>query len=96
MALHNPEANTPTTNPIPHPTLLTASDFQQTCGFCGCVFRVEITWRTTYSYKLNQDTQAYSCPECRRDSRIKTSTEPRIVLLSKRTDGRSGPCPGNE
>jgi len=74
---------------------LTASNFQQTCGFCGCVFRVEITWRISYSYssKSLQDTQAYSCPECRRDSQIKTSTAPRVMLISKRTDGRKGPCP---
>jgi len=74
-------------------SFLTASSFQQTCGFCGCVFRVEITWQTSYSYKAAQDTQAYSCPECRRDCRIKTSTEPRVVLISKRTDGRTVLCP---
>jgi len=71
----------------------TGSNFQQTCGFCGCVFRVEITWRTSYSYRSGQDEQTYSCPECWRDCRIKTSTAPQVVLISKRTDGRAGPCP---
>lgn len=75
--------------------LLTASNFRQTCGFCGCVFRVDITWQISYSYKANQDMQVYACPECRRDSRIKTSTKPRITLVSKRTDGRSSPYPQN-
>jgi hypothetical protein len=72
---------------------LTASQFQQTCGYCGCVFRVEITWQTSYSYKAGRDTQSYSCPECRRECRIKTSTAPEVTLLSKRTDNRTGPCP---
>jgi hypothetical protein len=78
----------PSTSLTPRDPFLTPSDFQQTCGFCGCVFRVEITWRTSYSYKASQDTQAYSCPECRRDCRIKTSTAPQVILISKRTDGR--------
>jgi hypothetical protein len=83
------------TSSTPCDSSLTASNFQQTCGFCGCVFRVEITWRISYSYssKALQDTQTYSCPECRRDSQIKTSTEPRVSLISRRTDGRKGPCP---
>jgi hypothetical protein len=71
---------------------LTPSHFQQICGFCGCVFRVEITWRTSYSpAKPGSDTQAYSCPECGRDSRIKTSTAPKLTLISTRTDGRTEP-----
>lgn len=69
--------------------LLTASNFRQTCGFCGCVFRVDITWRTTYAHRGLQDTQAYECPECQRECRIRTSTEPRLTVITKRTDGRS-------
>ncbi len=85
-------SSTSSTHPDPS---LTAASFRQTCGFCGCVFRVEITRRVTYSYfsKSPQDTQGYSCPECRRDSRIKTSTPPRVSLISKRTDGRKENCP---
>lgn len=73
--------------------LRTVSNFQQTCGFCGCVFRVEITWRTSYSYKAGQDEQVYCCPECQRECRIKTSSVPQVILISHRTDGRTGPCP---
>lgn len=72
---------------------LTPSDFRQTCGFCGCIFRVAITWPLSYSYKPNQDTQAYTCPECQRDSSVRSSSAPQLTLLSKRTDGRTGPCP---
>lgn len=74
-------------------TGLTVADFEQTCGYCGCVFRVEITWLVSYSYKPNRDTQVYSCPECCRDSRVKTSTEPHLTLISRRTDGRTGLWP---
>jgi hypothetical protein len=56
------------------------------------VFGVEITWRTSYTpSRLGHETQAYSCPECQRDSRIKTSTPPKLTLISKRTDGRTEP-----
>lgn len=85
----------PSSSTVPHERLLTASNFRQTCGFCGCVFRVGITWKISYSYKTGQDTYTYSCPECRRDSRIKTSTMPEVKMISKRTDGRSDVCPGN-
>lgn len=82
-----------TPSPMPTNPLFTASHFLHTCGFCGCVFRVEITWCPTYSSKANQNTQAYACPECQRNSRIKTSTEPQVTLVSKRTDGRTSQCP---
>lgn len=81
----------PSMNSTPKDFHLTHSHFQQICGFCGCAFHVEITWRRSYSpAKSGLDTQTYSCPECRRDSRIKTSTTPKLTLLSKRTDGRTG------
>lgn len=83
----------PLSSQTPCDSLRTASTFQQTCGFCGCVFRVEITWRTSYSYKAGQDEQVYSCPECQRGCRIKTSSAPMVILISKRTDGRTDPCP---
>ena len=69
--------------------LLTATHFLQTCGYCGCVFRVDITWNTGNSYKTKHYTQPYACPECQRNSRIKTSSEPQVMLVSKRTDGRT-------
>ncbi len=73
-------------------TILTPSHFRHLCGFCGCVFQVEITWRTSYApSKTGQDTYPYSCPECSRNSRVKTSTAPKLTLISKRTDGRKEP-----
>jgi hypothetical protein len=78
-----------TMSSMPGTSPLTPSVFQQTCGFCGCVFRVDITWPITYSPKLAKDTEDYACPECQRQSRIKTSTKPQVTLLSKRTDGRT-------
>lgn len=89
MAVQTPEVEMLSPNLTPRDPLLTASNFQQTCGFCGCVFRVDITWRTSYSHKGGQDTQPYACPECRRDCRIRTSTVPRVTLISRRTDGRT-------
>jgi hypothetical protein len=74
---------------------LSSANFQHTCGYCGCVFRVDITWQRSYSAKATVLTKAYACPECRRDSRIKTSTEPQVTLVSKRTDGRSDLYPRN-
>ncbi|MFM8445385.1 MAG: hypothetical protein ACKN9W_18860 [Methylococcus sp.] len=38
---------------------------------------------------MAKDTEDYACPECQRQSRIKTSTKPQVTLLSKRTDGRT-------
>ena len=82
-----------TTSPMPTRPLPPPSRFLHTCGFCGCVFRVEITWCASYSHKANQNTLPYACPECQRHSRIKTSSEPQVVLVSKRTDGRTFQCP---
>lgn len=59
------------------------SEFTQTCGSCGCVFRVEIE-RPLY----HKDSQEYCCPECKHHVCVaKTSTLPRVTLISKRTDG---------
>ncbi|SMF97206.1 hypothetical protein SAMN02949497_4625 [Methylomagnum ishizawai] len=85
-----------TTSPMPIQPLHVPSHFLHTCGFCGCVFRVELTWCASHSYKLNQNTLPYACPECQRHSRIKTSSEPQVVLVSKRTDGRTSQCPAIE
>jgi len=60
--------------------------FQQTCGACGCVFRVEVTWQRSFSYKVTEE-QRYACPECQRGCRIKTASTPEVTLISQRTDG---------
>lgn len=62
--------------------------FQQTCGFCGCVFRVEVPGET------GRDGPAdYHCPECRRRFPVKACDPPKITLISKRTDGLKKQCP---
>jgi hypothetical protein len=44
--------------------------FIQTCGHCGCIFRVELEWS-----RSNSDLQEYCCPECRHHPcRAKTPT----------------------
>lgn len=60
--------------------------FQQTCGSCGCIFRVQVTWQRSFSYKHSEE-QRYACPECQRGCRVKTGSPPRVTLLSQRTDG---------
>lgn len=65
-----------------------SSQFQQTCGYCGSVFRVELERPRSW-----KDTHPYGCPECARICTAKTSTPPRITLLSKRTDARTTPYP---
>jgi hypothetical protein len=60
--------------------------FQQTCGSCGCIFRVEVTWQRSFSYKVTEE-QRYACPECQRGCRIKTASIPEVTLISQRTDG---------
>lgn len=85
-----------TASPMPTYPLHAPNHFLHTCGFCGCVFRVEVTWCASYSRKLHQNVLPYACPECQRHSRIKTSSEPQVVLVSKRTDGRTSPCPAIE
>ncbi len=61
-----------------------SSEFRQTCGFCGCVFRVEVE-----RARSHKDVQEYRCPECHDHVCLaKTSTPPRVTLISNRTDGR--------
>ena len=60
------------------------AEFIQTCGHCGCIFRVELE-----RPRLNNDLQEYCCPECHHHTcRAKTPMPPRVTLISKRTDGR--------
>ncbi len=64
--------------------------FQQTCGFCGCVFRVAVPGQ------LGQEgPEFYSCPECRKKFPVRASETPTITLISKRTDGRNNRYPHN-
>jgi len=66
------------------PTFSPNSQINQTCGSCGCVFLVELE-----RPRSHKDTQEYCCPECRHHVCIaKTSTRPRVTLISRRTDGQ--------
>ncbi|MEE8210785.1 MAG: hypothetical protein V3V64_00130 [Acidiferrobacterales bacterium] len=56
--------------------------FQQTCGFCGCVFRVEVPGQIGQEEPKN-----YYCPECHKRFPVKASDSPTTTLISKRTDG---------
>lgn len=57
------------------------ASYTQTCGFCGCVFLVEIERQ-----RDRKDVQEYCCPQCRHHpSRANTSTSPRITLISQGT-----------
>jgi hypothetical protein len=64
------------------------TSFQQTCGSCGCIFQVDITWRRSFSYRTREE-RDYCCPECQRGSRINAASTPEVILLARRTDGRS-------
>ncbi len=62
-----------------NPPYFPKTNFTQTCGHCGCVFRVEIERQ-----KFNNDIQEYCCPECRHHTCIaKTSTPPSVTVISK-------------
>ena len=58
--------------------------FQQTCGFCGCVFDVEVPGQTG-----RDGPEHYHCPECRRPFPVKACDPPTTTLISKRTDRKS-------
>jgi hypothetical protein len=62
--------------------------FQQTCGFCGCVFHVEVPGQTGRDVPEN-----YHCPECDRSFPVKACDPPITTLISKRTDGLKKRCP---
>lgn len=64
--------------------------FQQTCGFCGCVFRVDVPGQTG-----REGPENYYCPECRKRFPVKASDSPTITLISKRTDGRRKQYPND-
>ncbi len=62
--------------------------FQQTCGYCGCVFSVRVPGRIGYEGPEN-----YYCPECHKRFPVKASRAPGVTLISKRCDGRKANYP---
>lgn len=65
--------------------------FQQTCGYCGCVFLVAVPGQIG-----SEGPQIYRCPECHKGFPVRASGTPTITLISKRTDGRRRRYPEGE
>jgi hypothetical protein len=55
--------------------------FVQTCGACGCTFRVEVEWST-----VKGEQQEYVCPHCHDHvCRVSSPVPPRITLLTAKS-----------
>lgn len=65
--------------------------FQQTCGYCGCVFLVAVPGQIG-----SEGPETYRCPECHKGFPVRASGTPTITLISKRTDGRRRRYPEGE
>jgi len=59
-------------------------NFEQTCDYCGCVFRVIVPGQ-----KGHEESEEYFCPECHKEFRIRASNSPKVIKISGRTDGRT-------
>ena len=54
--------------------------FDQTCGHCGAVFRVEVARQSA-----KDDQAEYCCPDCNHHvCRVNSSSAPRVRLLTDR------------
>lgn len=60
------------------------SDDEETCTYCGAVFRVQVPGQ-----KGHEEPEEYHCPECYTEYRTRASNTPRVTLVSPRTDGRT-------
>jgi len=67
-----------------------STNFVQTCGYCGSVSDVEVGMAIGY-----KDTAEYNCPECRKRFIVKSSSSPKVTLVSGRTDGRNEMYPNS-
>lgn len=56
--------------------------FEQTCGYCGCIFDVEVPGKIR-----NEGLENYFCPECNKPFMSKAAAKPRVNIISGRTDG---------
>ncbi len=65
--------------------------FQQSCGFCGCVFHVGVPGQLGH-----EAPELYSCPECSKHFLVRASGAPAVRLISKRTDGGTDLCPNDK
>jgi hypothetical protein len=60
------------------------SIFEKTCAYCGAHFRV-LAVRAAHE----AHPQEYDCPECGMLHRTQAVGEPEVLLLRRRTDGKS-------
>lgn len=56
--------------------------FRQTCGYCGCIFTVEVPGRIR-----NEGPENYCCPECNKRFPVKAADKPTVTLIHGRADG---------
>lgn len=59
---------------------------KETCH-CGAVFEVIVPGQLGH-----EDSEEYYCPECSCEYRTRASNSPEVILISPRTDGKTGPC----
>ena len=78
------------TNPMEPAFGYSKGTFEQTCDYCGCVFRVDVPGQ-----KGHEEPEEYYCPECKKEYKTRASNSPRSSLLKKRTDGRTDMYPNN-
>lgn len=60
------------------------SDDQETCNFCGCVFRVVVSLQDGHN-----ESEEYYCPDCHKEYRTWACNTPRVSKISDRKDGRT-------
>ncbi|WP_064202805.1 hypothetical protein [Brevibacillus brevis] len=65
-------------NPYP------AGDYTETCDFCGCKFRVQVSKQDGHN-----ESEEYYCPDCRKEFRVRASMTPQVTKINDRTDGRT-------
>lgn len=61
--------------------------YQQTCDKCGAVFDVIVP-----GLKGHEESEEYFCPECFMMYMTRASNTPKVILITKRTDGKIDKC----
>jgi predicted RNA-binding Zn-ribbon protein involved in translation (DUF1610 family) len=58
--------------------------YNETCGACGAVFEVVVPG--SYGRISREERSEYACPECGNPYHCRSTSPPRVRLLSPRTD----------